>query len=214
MALTIKRLLKANYKRWRYLLKYSFLTRNYCKFITMSPIVKILPHYTYEDYYRWEGRWELIDGIPWALRPPPEHQRINVNMTVELSNSLKQSGCAHCKVYPSIDFKIAANTVVCPDVVIVCKPIEKDYLDFAPALVVEILCADTMVKDRISKFHLYEKQKVSYFLLVDVDKNEIEIYQLDEAGNYKSVPYNPAQPFTFYLKDDCQPSVVLNNIWE
>lgn len=180
----------------------------------MSTIVKILPHYTYEHYCLWEGRWELIEGIPWALRPPPEHQRINVNMTVELSNSLKQSGCAHCKVYPSIDFKIAANTVVCPDVVIVCKPIQKDYLDFAPALVTEVMCADTMVKDRISKFHLYKTQKIPYYILVDIDNQNVEIYQLDETGNYLLIPHDSAQPFTFHLGNDCQPSVVLNNIWE
>ncbi len=33
--------------------------------------VKLLPYYTYEDYCRWEGRWELIDGIPFAMSPAP-----------------------------------------------------------------------------------------------------------------------------------------------
>jgi hypothetical protein len=38
---------------------------------------KILPHYTYEDYCRWEGQWELIDGIPYAMSPMPrpQHQK-------------------------------------------------------------------------------------------------------------------------------------------
>ena len=30
-----------------------------------------LPHYTYEDYLCWEGRWELINGIPYAMTPAP-----------------------------------------------------------------------------------------------------------------------------------------------
>lgn len=30
----------------------------------MSSDIKILPHYTYEEYRLWEGRWELIEGIP------------------------------------------------------------------------------------------------------------------------------------------------------
>jgi Uma2 family endonuclease len=180
----------------------------------MSSAVKILPHYTYEDYCLWEGRWELMDGIPWALRPIPEHQRINANMAAELRKAVKQSGCVNCKVYPSIDFKITANTIVRPDVLIVCHPIEKDYLDFAPLLVIEILCVETILKDRINKFYLYEAQEIPYYLMVDVDKNEIEIYKLDESGNYVLAPYDPAQPFTFHLEDDCQPAVVLNNIWE
>ena len=28
---------------------------------------KYLPHYTYKDYKNWEGRWELIEGIPFAM---------------------------------------------------------------------------------------------------------------------------------------------------
>ncbi|HJY21679.1 MAG TPA: hypothetical protein VJ279_02270 [Hanamia sp.] len=31
--------------------------------------VKIQPYYTYKDYCAWEGRWELIDGIPFAMSP-------------------------------------------------------------------------------------------------------------------------------------------------
>ncbi len=37
----------------------------------MSSGIKILPHYTYEDYCQWEGRWELIEGIPYAMSPAP-----------------------------------------------------------------------------------------------------------------------------------------------
>jgi hypothetical protein len=47
----------------------------------MSTAAKILPSYTYEDYLHWEGRWELIDGIPYAMSPfpAPRHQRIANN---------------------------------------------------------------------------------------------------------------------------------------
>jgi hypothetical protein len=24
-----------------------------------------LPHYTYDDYAQWEGRWEIISGVPY-----------------------------------------------------------------------------------------------------------------------------------------------------
>ena len=37
----------------------------------MGLVQKILPHYTYEDYTIWEGRWELIDGFPIAMSPSP-----------------------------------------------------------------------------------------------------------------------------------------------
>ena len=41
-----------------------------------------LPHYTYEDYVQWEGRWELIKGIPYAMVPMPalRHQELCQNI--------------------------------------------------------------------------------------------------------------------------------------
>ena len=32
------------------------------------------PHYTYKDYELWEGDWELIKGIPYAMAPAPVWQ--------------------------------------------------------------------------------------------------------------------------------------------
>jgi len=26
--------------------------------------LKLLPNYTYNDYAQWQGRWEVIEGIP------------------------------------------------------------------------------------------------------------------------------------------------------
>ncbi len=38
-----------------------------------KPALKMedLPHYTYDEYVQWEGRWELIRGIPVAMVPMP-----------------------------------------------------------------------------------------------------------------------------------------------
>ena len=34
----------------------------------MSAVVEL---YTYDDYVKWEGDWELIDGRPLAMAPAP-----------------------------------------------------------------------------------------------------------------------------------------------
>jgi hypothetical protein len=26
-------------------------------------------NYTYEDYLKWDGQWELIDGVPYSMAP-------------------------------------------------------------------------------------------------------------------------------------------------
>lgn len=182
----------------------------------MSSAVKILPHYNYDDYCQWEGRWELIEGIPYAMSPAPvpEHQRISAAIMGEFRDALKKASCSLCKVYNFIDYKVADDIILQPDMLIVCNSIDKKFLDFCPALVVEILSPATAMKDRNNKFTIYQSQKIPYYLIIDVDKTEIEIYKLNETGDYLLIPHDSAQPFTFHLGDDCQPGVVLNNIWE
>lgn len=175
---------------------------------------KILPHYTYEDYCNWEGRWELIDGIPFAMRPAPvpRHQWINANIKAEFVNSIKKSGCTTCKVYDFIDIKISEDTILQPDTLIVCGEIEKPFLDFPAALVVEILSPATALKDRNSKYFIYEEQKIPYFLIVDVNKKEVEVYHLED-GRYRLAEIPPATPYTFHFDKDCQVDILLDNIW-
>lgn len=118
----------------------------------MSGAVKILPHYTYNDWENWTGQWELIDGIPYAMSPMPvpEHQRIGAALITAFTNVLKN--CKPYTAYQPIDYRVADDTVLQPDMLVVCDKIEKKYLDFPPALVVEILSTATALKDRHSKY--------------------------------------------------------------
>ncbi len=177
--------------------------------------VKLLPHYTYEDYLHWEGRWELIDGIPFAMSPSPnmKHQWIAANIMGELRNALKNAQCKNCKVYDFVDIKITENTIVQPDCSVICKPTKKNYLDFPPSLVVEILSPSTALKDRHTKFSLYENFGIKYYLIVDEEKNEVEIYSLQNS-KYKLQENPPEIPFVFLLDNDCKIEVLLKNIWE
>ncbi len=181
----------------------------------MSSAIKILPHYTYEDYCNWEGRWELIDGIPYAMSPAPvpEHQRVVMILGRELINAIKKSKCKMCKVYDFIDVKIDEDIVLQPDLLIVCKPITKNFLDFPAALVAEILSPATAFKDRHVKFHLYQQMGIKYYLIIDIDKNSIEINILTDH-QYQPATYSESGPFQFALEDDCKIDVELNNIWE
>ncbi|MCY7293076.1 MAG: Uma2 family endonuclease, partial [Ferruginibacter sp.] len=78
----------------------------------MQKAHKYLPHYTYEDYCMWEGNWELIDGIPYAMSPAPvmKHQLVNVNICAIFRDALKK-GCGKCKAYMPIDWKVKEDTV-------------------------------------------------------------------------------------------------------
>ena len=173
--------------------------------------LKSLPHYTYDDYKLWEGDWELIDGIPYSMSPAatPRHQYIANNLGLVFALALK--GCADCKVYQPIDYKIDEYTVVQPDLLIVCKPIKKKFLDFPPALVVEILSDSTKENDREVKYSLFEKEGIPWYLMVDPDKETVEIYQL-KTKKYHKIEIVHDESFTFNI-GTCKAPVVMKEIW-
>jgi Uma2 family endonuclease len=172
---------------------------------------KYRPFYTYDEYCQWEGRWELIEGLPYAMSPlpVPEHQRVSLNFSMIFNEALKK--CKDCKVYPPLDWKISDDTVLQPDVLIVCKKIEKKYLDFPPVLLVEVLSPSTAAKDRNVKMKLYQLQQVKYYLIVDPQFKKIEIYQIQDK-RYQPVSINP--DYFEFMFDNCQANVKFINIWE
>lgn len=177
----------------------------------MSSAIKILPHYTYEDYVQWEGRWELIEGVPYAMspQPTPKHQYIAANLTSEFRSALKKY--KRCKVYQPIDFKTTEDTIIQSDMLVVCKPITKKFLDFAPSLVVEILFPATALKDRHTKFEIYQSQHIPYFIIISPENEEAEIYEIKNA-EYALIKSGHSFSHTFNF-EDCTADINFNEIW-
>ena len=174
---------------------------------------KILPYYTFEDRQRWEDKWELIEGHPFAMSPSatPKHQRVAAVIITELSLALRQSGCKKCRVYDALDYKVFDDTVLIPDVLIACEEIIKKYLDFPPTLVVEILSPSTALKDRHTKYEIYQQQGVLYYLIADTDKQSIEVYHLVN-GEYVLQPPTTTPEIT--LSTDCVITPHFQNVFE
>lgn len=170
----------------------------------MKPL-RYLPHYTYEDYARWEGKWELIQGMPYDMSPSPKrnHQFLGSIVLNEITNSLKEKHkqCDDCHAYYDLDWIINNETVVRPDIMIVCGKFEEDFLRFPPALVVEILSPQTAIKDRTVKFDLYEQQLVKYYVLLNPENKSQKIYEL-KNGSY--IETNISQ---FELQSTCHLSI-------
>lgn len=168
----------------------------------MGTIQKIIPHYTVEDWQHWEGKWELIDGHPIAMSPTPipKHQRVAAEMQTEIVLALRKTGCKKCKTYHPIDYIIKEDTIIVPDILIVCGDIKKKFLDFAPCLVVEILSPSTALRDRNTKYQLYEQQGVKFYLIVDVERKSIEAFELIN-GKYEL--REQQEVYQFELENDC-----------
>ncbi len=179
----------------------------------MNSVKKYLPHYTYDDWLHWEGRWELIEGHPIAMSPAPipAHQRIASEIITELTLALRKSRCKNCKTYDPVDFKISDDTILQPDILIVCGKIFKNFLDFPPVLVVEVVSRSTEDRDRNIKYELYEQAGVKYYLIVDVKKKLIEIFDLVD-GKYQQ--RQSEGNYAFHLESDCSIAPALDNIWE
>jgi Uma2 family endonuclease len=176
------------------------------------PIKNIfLPHYTYEDYKLWEGRWELINGIPFSMAPSPswKHQDINVNIISQLKSKLANCN-SKCIAIMSTDWIVEDDTVLAPDVSVTCEPIDGKFLTKTPELIFEILSPSTVLKDKNTKFQLYEIKKVLYYVIVDPKTKSFEIFYLVN-DEYQKINLTE-NLFDFKLKS-CNIPFDFSNIW-
>ena len=170
-------------------------------------------YYTVAEWEHWQDQWELIAGVPYCMSPAPSsrHQRINFLIAHQLELSIKSSLCRKCKVYIPIDWQISEDTVVQPDILVVCKPIGENRLYDRPEIIFEILSPSTKQKDRTIKFDLYQEQKVPFYVLVNPDTEEVEIYLLEQDTSYTLAPFDSI--FTFQL-GECAIEIDFRNVWE
>lgn len=141
------------------------------------------PHYTYKDYEKWKGDWELIRGIPYAMSPSPkrEHQYFGSRFVTAFSNALdKKANNCKCQVLYECDWIVSDDTIVRPDVMISCDTNNSDWVTVPPSLVLEILSPSTVLKDRNTKFNLYQAYGVRYYLIADLGKKMMEIFSLKD----------------------------------
>lgn len=146
-----------------------------------------LPHYVYADYIQWEGRWELIEGIPYAMTPSPSfrHQRISQIIARMLEEALDD--CTHCQAVLPVDWKVTEDTVLQPDNMVICYQPSGDYLTKAPSLIFEVLSPSTAEKDRRTKFSIYEREGVTHYCIVDPENNVAKVYSLHDGRYVKRV---------------------------
>ncbi len=170
-----------------------------------------LPHYVYEDYERWEGRWELVYGIPYAMSPSPifNHQKVSYKIARHLDDLLEN--CEKCEEVIAVDWIIAEDTVVCPDIMVICDKVEGKYPTKPPVMIFEILSPSTSRKDRNLKYELYESQGVKYYIIVDLDNTQADIYELKDHYEKTIQAYNNEVHFDL---TKCQIDFDFSTIWK
>ena len=152
-------------------------------------------HYTYGDYRSWpeDVRYELIDGIAWLMAPAPgrRHQELVGEIFFQARQALEGKPC---RVYVApFDVRLpkgdeaddTVDTVVQPDVLVVCDPDKLDDagLRGAPDWVVEVLSPATAAHDQTLKLAAYERAGVPEVWLIHPGDRTLTRYRLVD-GRY------------------------------
>lgn len=149
-------------------------------------IQPVMETYTVQDYLQWEGDWELIYGQPVAMAPSPglTYQTLSMAIARQLDESLDD--CPLCQALFEIDVEFSENTVVRPDVLVICYQPEGERLTRAPALIFEVISPKTSRRDEVVKFELYRSEGVMHYVLVYPDSKKAKVHTLIE-GEYRKV---------------------------
>ena len=171
-----------------------------------------IEYYTYDDYKKWKGDWELIYGQPVAMAPSPviSHQYLVNMFAFELTKSTNE--CEECKVVVEEDYIVCDDTVLRPDVSLICNE-DNDFITKAPEIVVEIVSKSTARRDEKIKFEIYEKELVKYYILVYPDKLTAKIYknensQFKKIGDFSKEKVNLSENLT------CEAEIDFENVFK
>lgn len=168
----------------------------------MSTAERFIPNYSIRDYQRWQGDWELIDGVAIAMTPSPfgRHERIVARIVHLLLSSIESQAC-DCQVYAGLDWIVHEHTIVRPDVMVVCGEQPDEHLQRPPVLVVEVMSPSTQITDRTTKFEIYETNGVSFYVLIDPDTSHLACWE--RIGNrFERRP--PTDELTLQLPSGCR----------
>jgi Uma2 family endonuclease len=159
----------------------------------MGLALKDTQHHCYGDYLAWPDdlRYELIDGIAYAMSPAPDlaHQDVAGEIYRQAANILAGKPC-RAFIAP-VDVRLPkqdeaderVDTVVQPDVMVVCDSgkLDRRGIRGAPDWVVEVLSPSTSGHDQIKKRTVYERHGVREYWLIHPIDRVLTVYSLVDA---------------------------------
>ena len=175
--------------------------------------------YTYADYCKWDDdeRWELIDGVPYAMSPAPRprHQGIIGEVHRQLATFLKGKPC---KVFVApFDVRLSAedddDTVVQPDILVICDraKIDDKGCNGAPDLIIEVLSPSSAGRDKWVKFNAYRRAGVREYWIVDPDSGTVAVHIL-EGEKYVTSAYGDTDTVPVEVLPGCE--ILLGDVFE
>jgi Uma2 family endonuclease len=147
--------------------------------------------HTYADLLTWpeDIRYELIDGVAYLMSPAPSrvHQEVVGELFRQIANALAGTPCR--PYVAPFDVRLprgdepdsAVDTVVQPDLLVVCDPSKLDQRGMrgAPDWVIEVLSPATAGHDQTVKLAAYERAGVRELWLVHPTDLVVTVYAHD-----------------------------------
>lgn len=168
--------------------------------------------YTIEDFYALpEGTHaELINGVIYDMAPAPLriHQKISGNLHVKIANYIAQNKGV-CEVYSApFDVKLSENTVVQPNISVICDPnkLTEKGCTGAPDWVIEIV-SNNAVHDYLVKLNLYQNYGIKEYWIVDPKKQSVTVYHFGEDFDMEKYNFSDTIPVWIY-KDNPNPLTI------
>ncbi|MGG5253357.1 Uma2 family endonuclease [Neobacillus sp. SM06] len=167
--------------------------------------------YSYHEYIQWEGRWELINGVPFNMSPSPNlnHQFAVGELYYAFRSFFGNKDC-FVAIAP-FDVRFSENSdyentkdILQPDISVICNKnqLVKNGCLGAPTLVVEVLSPSTAQKDRNEKFKKYQQFEVKEYWIVDPNYKIIEVYGFEEGYFRKKEAFGETQTAKSFVFPD------------
>ena len=145
---------------------------------------------TFEEYLtKYDGKYaEWIDGeVILFMSAPDRHQDLVGFLEALLRMFVEENDLGIIRTGP-MTMKLSSRGRE-PDVFFLAKEnlnrLEKNYLNGAADLVIEIISPESRGRDRGDKFYEYEQAGVKEYWLIDYEREKIEFYRIDEKGFYQ-----------------------------
>jgi Uma2 family endonuclease len=144
------------------------------------------------------NRYEAIGG-ELVVSPPPKvrHQWVTERLLGTLRDLLVRTGYGYLFPAPVGVVFPGTEEGVQPDIVFVTRErldiVGEDAIQGPPDLVIEILSPSTARRDRTVKRHLYERQGVAEYWIVDIDARQVEVWSF-AAGTRDAERYTDRVP--------------------
>ncbi len=137
------------------------------------------------------------------MSPSPfgQHQFVLAELSRLMGNALIASQCQAAPLV-ELDWIISGDTVVRPDLMVVCGPIPERHLEQPPSLIVEVLSDSTRQNDLGYKRQLYHREQVQTYMIIDLAPRSVVVDRRQPDGSYDTKTV--VDEVAIILCDDCQ----------